>query len=133
MRISVHEVDEAYKLSGLQPTHDNWVENFDGECYACPLATVAMARGKTSFMEIDKHMDNGTALYFLAQTLQLSERYVDGFIHAIDNGTIGWDLNLDPRHNPCTEWTNGYHDGLAVAEYIAYSYPTCDSFYPYED
>ena len=93
-RITVEEVQEAYRKTGLKPGRG--VFN-DGCGQGCPVGALALQAGVNS-------IDWGHA--------NLSGYYASGFFHA-------WDGTKTPAYfETCETYQLGYQDGLAVAAAI---------------
>jgi len=100
-RITVDEIKEAYKATGLTPARNTWGESGSG-C-ACGLGVLAVAAG----VPIDDLCSD-----VVYDTINLDEFYGLGFTNGFDGNTRLGALSHRPGFN------QGYDDGAAAAAAI---------------
>lgn len=103
MRVTPERVREAYAATGARPLRGTWERSdpeVEGRCL-CPLAALVVAAGESV---PDDERD-------ASEHLQLPERYVAGFVHAVDDGAC----QPSARDLADPDYVKGAEDGAAVA------------------
>lgn len=102
-RITPEMVLEAYKVTGLKPIRDEWVNKIDGKECGCGLTAIFCAQVDDGFSEL-----SGAGLWAddtIGRALNLDQRYVHGFTAGFDGGA-----KLD--------YGEAYEDGRAAWEAV---------------
>lgn len=125
-RITVDEVREAYRVTGLVPVNGNFVQRtMDGRNCGCPAVAVYLLRHpEDSFEhlysgdEVEDGEEDGEPVYYKRDAEEIigneyEYQYLSGFIHGVDGGPLASVANVG---NATHDRIMGWEDGVAVRE-----------------
>lgn len=112
LRITPERVRAAYAKTGAQPWRRAWRRDEEGKTPClCPVAAVVEADPLAGpRLGGAPHTMHGAAA-----ALGVRERYVHGFLSAVDYGDVRFSPGAEPEETKSPSWKQGHEDGLAVA------------------